>query len=186
VNDKTGEVFHSSDLKVLLDMDKIKQHRKSMGYYQIVTSELNMDALEVIDKYHGLSRIEDQFRVMKGNLGVRPIFVRTREHVKAHLLVCLIALVMTRIIQNRIVESGLVPSAKDKKLNWTSGVPAERVMAALGKWQVDRMPNDYYRFLHIGDPDLKLILDAFNISIPYKMYQRGELKSIKTATQVFM
>jgi transposase len=186
VNDKTGEVFNSADLKVLLDMDKIEQYRKSMGYYQIVTSELELDALEVVDKYHGLSRIEDQFRVMKGNLGARPVFVRTREHVKAHLLICLIALIMTRLIQNRIVESGLVSSANDKKLNWTSGLPAGRVMAALGKWQVDRMPNDYFRFLNIDDPDLKLILDAFNIKIPYKMFQRGDLKSIKTGTQIFM
>jgi hypothetical protein len=40
-----------------------------MGYYQIVTSELTLDALEIIDKYHGLTQIEDQFRVMKGDLG---------------------------------------------------------------------------------------------------------------------
>ena len=38
-----------------------------MGYYQIVTSELTMDAKEVIEKYHGLTQIEDQFRVMKSD-----------------------------------------------------------------------------------------------------------------------
>jgi len=186
VNGKTGEVFNSADLKVLLDMDKIKQHRKSMGYYQIVTSELELDALEVIDKYHGLSRIEDQFRIMKGSLSARPIFLSNPDHIDAHLLICMIALIMTRIIQNRIVESGLTPSAKDKKVTWTAGLSAERVQKALNKWQVDKMPNDYYRFLNTDDSDLKLILDAFNISIPLKMYQRGELKSIKTETKIFM
>ena len=186
VNGKTGEVFNSADLKVLLDMDKIKQHRKSMGYYQIVTSELELDALEVIDKYHGLSRIEDQFRIMKGSLSARPIFLSNPDHIDAHLLICMIALIMTRIIQNRIVESGLTPSAKDKKVTWTAGLSAERVQKALNKWQVDKMPNDYYRFLNTDDSDLKLILDAFNISIPLKMYQRGELKSIKTGTKIFM
>ncbi|MCL2150247.1 MAG: IS1634 family transposase [Dehalococcoidia bacterium] len=186
VNDKTGEVFNSADLKVLLDMDKIEQHRKSMGYYQIVTSELELGALEVIDKYHGLSRIEDQFRVMKGPLCTRPIFLRNPDHIAAHLLICMIALIMMRIIQNRIVESGLVPSAEEKGGAWTAGLPAERIQLALGKWMVDKMPNDYYRFLNTGDPDLKLLLDAFNISIPNKMYQRGELKSIKTGTQIFM
>ena len=48
------------------------------------------------------------------------------------------------------------------------------------------MPGDYYRLLNIDDPDLKLILDAFAIKTPYKMFQRGELKSIKTGTQIFM
>jgi len=186
VNDKTGEVFNSTDLKVLLDMDKVKQHRKSMGYYQIVTSELELDALEVIDKYHGLSRIEDQFRIMKGTLNTRPMFLSNPEHIEAHLLICMIALIMTRIIQNRIVDSGLVPNAEDKNLTWTAGLSAERVQSALNKWMVDKMPNDYYRFLNIDDPDLKLILDAFDIAIPYKMYQRGELRGIKSRAKIFI
>jgi len=186
VNDKTGEVFDSADLKVLLDMDKVEQHRQSMGYYQIVTSELELDALEVIDKYHGLSRIEEQFRIMKGTLETRPIFLSNPEHIDAHLLICMIALTMTRIIQNRIVESGLVPSAEDKGLTWSAGLSADRIQTALNKWMVDKMPNDYFRFLNIDDPDLKLILDAFAINIPHKMYQRGELKSIKTNTKIFM
>jgi transposase len=186
VNSKTGEVFNSSQLRAMLDMDKIERFRKSLGYYQIVTSELDMHPKEVIDKYHGLSRIEEQFRIMKGDLSSRPFFVRSREHIKAHLLICMIALIMMRIIQNRIVDSGLLPSAKEKEVSWTAGLSAERVQKALNKWQVDKMPGDFYRFLSIDDPDLKLILDAFDIKIPYKMYLRGELKSIKTGTRIFM
>jgi hypothetical protein len=79
VNQKTGEIISSSDIKALLDFDKVSEYRESMGCYQIVTSELTLDALEVIDKYHGLTQIEDQFRVMKGDLETRPIFVRSHE-----------------------------------------------------------------------------------------------------------
>jgi len=186
VNEKTGEVFDSSKLKAMLDLDKVERYKESMGYYQIVTSELDMHPQDVIDKYHGLSRIEDQFRVMKGDLDTRPMFVRDPEHIKAHLLICTVALIMMRIIQNRIVGSGSLPSAEDKGFKWTSGLSAGRVQKALNKWQVDKMPGDYYRFLNIDDPDLRLILDAFNISIPYKIYQRGELKRIKTSIQIFM
>ena len=186
INSKTGEVFNSSQLRAMLDMDKIDRFRKSLGYYQIVTSELNMHPKEVIDKYHGLSQIEDQFKVMKGSLDTRPAFVWTKEHIIAHLLICTIALIMTRIIQNRVVASGLVPSAIEKEVRWTFGLSAERIQNALIKWQVDKMPGDYYRFLNIDDPDIKLILDAFDIKIPYKMFQRGELKSIKTGVKIFM
>jgi hypothetical protein len=186
VNDKTGEVLNSSDLRAMLDMDKLERFRQGMGYYQIVTSELDMDPHEVMDKYHGLSRIEDQFRVMKGDLSTRPVFVRNRERITAHLLICMIALIMMRIIQNRIVDSGVAPSAEDKGVLWTAGLSAERVQKALSKWQVDKLPNDLYRFHNINDPDLKLILDAFDIEIPLKMFQRGELKSIKTAINVFV
>ena len=48
-----------------------------------------MDDLEIIDKYHGLSKIEDQFRIMKGNLNTRPLYVRTPGHIYAHLLICI-------------------------------------------------------------------------------------------------
>ena len=72
-----------------------------MGYYQIVTSELEMGDREVIEKYHGLTQIEDQFREMKGTLKARPVFVQTPEHIKAHLMVCFMALTMIRIIQRK-------------------------------------------------------------------------------------
>jgi len=186
VHDDTGEVFNSSQLKAMLDMDKIARFRESMGYYQLVTSELHMDPKEVMDKYHGLSQIEDQFRVMKGDLGTRPVFVRNREHIKAHLLVCMIALIMMRIIQNRIVGSGLVPSAEDRNVFWTGGLSAERIQKALAKWQADKMPTDLYRLQNINDPDLNLILAAFNIHIPCKLFQRGELKKIKTMIEIFI
>ena len=184
VDIKTGEILNSSDLRAMLDMDKIKLFKESMGYYQLVTSELTMDAKEVIDKYHGLSRIEDQFRVMKGNLDTRPIYLTNPEHIKAHLLICLIALIIMRIIQNKLVASGKAPKAKD--LNWTAGLSAERIQRALNKWQVEEMPGDYFRFLGTNDCDLKLILDAFDINIPYKMFNRAELKSLKTGIQIFI
>lgn len=39
-----------------------------MSYYQIVTSELDMGDREMIEKYHGLTQIEDQFREMKATV----------------------------------------------------------------------------------------------------------------------
>lgn len=107
VNQKTGEIMNSSDVKALIDYNKVAEYKKSMGYYQIVTSELTMEPLEVIEKYHGLTQIEDQFRVMKGDLNTRPLHVRTKEHITAHLLICMIALVLLRIIQKRIRSQGL-------------------------------------------------------------------------------
>jgi transposase len=186
LNKKTGEIVNSSELLAMIDMDKLNSFKEGMGYYQIVTSELLMAPKEVIDKYHGLSRIEAQFNIMKSTLSTRPFFVSCKEHIKAHLLICTISLIIMRIIQNRLVDSGVVPSAVDKGVSWTAGLSAERIQAALNKWQVDKMPGDYYRFLGIDDPDLKLILNAFDIKIPYKLYSRGELKSIKTGTQIFI
>ena len=184
VHQTTGEVFDASKLKPLIDFEKVREFRKSMGYYQIVTSELTMPAQNVIDKYHGLTQIEDQFRVMKGDLNTRPFFVRTPEHVNAHLLICMIALIALRIIQKRILDSGLVRT--DSDAYWSSGLNASRIQTALNKWKVDTLPGDLYRFMDVDDPDLKLILDAFNVHIPPKLFRLAELKSIKTGITVFM
>lgn len=184
VNQKTGEIMNSSDIKAFIDFDKVAEYRKSMGYYQIVTSELTMDPLEVIDKYHGLTQIEDQFRVMKGDLDTRPFFVRTPEHINAHLLICMIALILMRIIQKRIIGSGLIHV--DEDAYWSTGLNGKRIQTALNKWKVDILPGDLYRFMSVNDPDLKLILDAFDIKIPAKLYRRSELKSIKTDTKIFI
>ena len=62
----------------------------------------------------------------------------------------------------------------------------ERIQAALNKLKVDALPDDLYRFMDVDDPDLSLILRAFNIEIPAKLYRKAELKSIKTGTKVFM
>ena len=184
VNETTGEILDSSKIKAFVDFDKVAEYRKSLGYYQIVTSELTMETQEVIDKYHGLTQIEDQFRVMKGDLDTRPLYVRTPAHVTAHLLICMISLIMLRLIQKRMKDSQCVTI--DPNAYWSSGLSAARIQTALNKWKVDLLPGDLYRFMDVDDPDLKLILDAFGIKIPPKLYRRSELKHIKTEIKVFM
>lgn len=184
VNEKNGEILDSLKIRALIDFDKVAEYRKSLGYYQIVTSELTMDAKEVIDKYHGLTQIEDQFRVMKGDLETRPLFVRTPEHIIAHLLICLIALIMMRIIQKRIKDSATFSA--DPTLYWSSGLNPHRIQIALNLWKVDLLPGEIYRFMNADDPDLKLILDAFGIQISPKLYRRAELKHLKSQIKVFV
>ena len=184
INEKTGEILDSSKIRGLVDFNKVAEYRKSLGYYQIITSELTMDAQDVIDKYHGLTQIEDQFRVMKGDLDTRPLYVRTPEHVTAHLLICMISLILLRIIQKRLKDSGAAQINPDAY--WSGGMSADRIQTALNKWKVDILPSDLYRFMDADDPDLKLILDAYGIKIPAKLYRRAELKHIKTGIKVFM
>ena len=120
---------------------------------------------------------------MKGDLETRPVYVRTPEHVDAHLLVCMIALILMRIIQKRLRDADL--AGKDD-VYWNVGMSAERIQKALNKWKVDELPDDLFRFMDVDDPDLALILKAFGIEIPAKLYRRAELKTIKTGTKVFM
>lgn len=180
INNKTGEILNSKDLKALIDFDKINKYKASFGYYQIVTSELDMPDQKVIDTYHGLSQIEDQFRIMKSDLETRPIYVRTNEHIHSHLLICLLSLIIIRIIQNKIA-SNQEPITEKK---WEMGLSGSRIQTALNKWTVSEITNGYYRFNDVDNKDLKLILDSFDIKIENKLYKKMELLNIKTNIKV--
>ena len=177
INNKTGEILNSKDIKAFIDFNKINKYKESFGYYQIVTSELDMPDQKVIDIYHGLSQIEDQFRVMKSDLETRPIYVRTNEHIHSHLLICLLSLIILRIIQNKV--KGKQEVNIDK--NWVMGLSGSRIQTALNKWTVSEITNGYYRFNDVDNKDLKLILDAFDIKIENKLYKKMELLNIKTS-----
>ena len=183
VNKETGEVLDGTKLVSMIDDEKLTEFNDLMGYYQIVTSELDMPDLEIIDKYHGLTRIEDQFREMKGTLETRPIFVRTPEHIQAHLMVCFMALTMLRVIQHKL--KSVLPPVDNTDLNWSYGLPGRRIAAALNEWQVDALSGAYFRMLNANTDDLVSILQAFGISIPRKLFTAGDLRSLKASAKVF-
>ncbi|MBQ5585488.1 MAG: IS1634 family transposase [Selenomonadaceae bacterium] len=177
VHKDTGEIIESGKLLGMLDEEKIEELTAFMGYYQIVTSEIDMPDEDVIEAYHGLTQIEDQFREMKGTLSTRPIYVSTQEHIQAHLLICMIALTMLRLIQKKIISSSQLEQIR---CIWSYGMSGRRVQTALQKWQIDKLPGDVYRFNNTTDDDLKRILSAFSINIMPKLYTRGDLRKIKT------
>ena len=174
----SGELLDSSRLRSAVDIDKVNEFKKEMGYYQIVTSELDRTDTDIIDIYHGLSRIEDQFRVLKGDLSTRPVFVNTEEHIDAHLAICTIALTVMRIIQNKVADH---LGAESGNNGWSYAISADRVRNALNSWTVESIADDYYRFNNIDLPDLKLILDAFGINIPQKLFRKQSLRSLKSS-----
>lgn len=183
VNKETGEVYDSRMLLGMIDDKKLEEYTELMGYYQIRTSELDMDDREVIDKYHGLSRIENQFEELKGPLETRPVYVKTKEHIHAHLLICMIALVMLRLIQRKYMLKN--PRKPEDHRDWTYGLSGHRVQKALQKWKVLPMSAGSYWFADIDDPDLAKILDAYNLKIPKKLYTDGEIRRLKKLIKTF-
>ena len=177
VDKKTGEVI-DADTHLSLDMDKIRDYLNLLGYYTIMTSEIDKPDREIINKYHGLSRIEDSFRIIKSDLEGRPVFVSTPEHINAHFLTCFIALTMIRLIQHRMLQF----RGKDTRNldGWESGLTAERIQKALGSWQADPLPGGYYRLSKPGN-DLNPILDAFGCEMLPPIISITKLRAIKRA-----
>lgn len=94
----------------VIDEEKIAEDESMDGYYCIITSELEMDDRDIIEAYRGLWRIEDSFRVLKSDFDARPVYVSREEHIRAHFLICYIALLIMRLIQ---LDTGKKHSAKE-------------------------------------------------------------------------
>ncbi|GAB1415957.1 hypothetical protein MASR2M117_13630 [Paludibacter sp.] len=50
----------------------------------------------IIDRYHELYKVEQAFRISKHDLQTRPIFHFKEEPIKLHILICFMALVISK------------------------------------------------------------------------------------------
>lgn len=183
LNSKNGEILDGSKLIAMIDDEKLNEFNELMGYYQIATSELQMDDRAIIDKYHGLTQIEDQFREMKSTLETRPMFVNTSEHINAHLMICFIALTMMRLIQRKISLSN--PKYDNGDIKWSYGISGERIAKALKDWQVLCHPGELYQMLNCSNEDIRCILSALGVNLKTIIYSKADILSLKLMVNPF-
>jgi transposase len=96
----TGELSDATINR--LDTDKVLEEEKFDGYFCIITSELGYDHKKIIEVYGSLWRIEESFKITKSDLSTRPVYVRTKKHIEAHMLVCFTALLVLRLLQLKL------------------------------------------------------------------------------------
>ena len=71
-----------------INQAKIEEDLKYAGYNLLVTSELDMNPLQVYHTYHNLWKIEESFRITKSYLDARPVYVQKKETIYGHFLIC--------------------------------------------------------------------------------------------------
>jgi len=81
---------------------------------------------EVALAYKSLWQIEQAFRELKSGLEIRPIYLRLEEHVRGHILVCFLALVLEATLRRLLVGTG-------------SHVSYQEVLDDLAEVQADRL-----------------------------------------------
>jgi len=86
-----------------LDEKALARARKLAGLKGYVTNlpASVMPAAEVISRYHDLWQVERSFRMSKTDLAARPMFVRRRDAIEAHLTIVFTALAVAREVQDR-------------------------------------------------------------------------------------
>lgn len=145
----------------VLDEDKIAADEACDGYYCIIASEQEMDDHEIIEAYRGLWRIEDSFRVLESDFDARPVYVSREDHIRAHFLVCYIALLVMRLMQ------------LDTRRNYT----AAQIAQALGGIVGHRLDANAYLFDYRTDLTDELA-QAVGIDLSKQVLTKGQIRQI--------
>jgi transposase len=98
---KRVKFTQSKDLKVELNEPLITKTTKLLGikgYYTNVEESILANE-QVIQKYHELHKIEHAFRISKNDLQTRPIFHYKEDPIKLHILICFMALAISKHIE---------------------------------------------------------------------------------------
>ena len=88
-----------------IDQEKLDEDLKYAGYNLMVTSELDMDPLQVYQTYHSLWKIEESFRITKSYLDARPVYVQKKETIYGHFLICYLSLFLLRVLEIKVFKN---------------------------------------------------------------------------------
>lgn len=96
---ENGEV--AKEKYYTIDFEKIAEEAKYDGFYAVSTN-LDDDVARVIDINNKRWEIEENFRIMKTDFDAQPIYVSTKESIKAHFLICFVALLIYRMLEEKL------------------------------------------------------------------------------------
>ena len=97
---KEGEVAEHQTQE--LDIDKILEETKYDGLYAVCTDLLDDYVEDILKVSEGRWQIEACFRVMKTDFSARPVHVRREDRIKAHFLICFLALMIFRFLEKKL------------------------------------------------------------------------------------
>ena len=88
-----------ADIRYYIDLEKIAGEEKYDGLYVVCTDLLDDDAADILKVSEGRWQIEDCFRTMKTDFDARPVYVSREDSIKAHFLICFLALLHFRLLK---------------------------------------------------------------------------------------
>ena len=96
---KDGE---AADIHHYLDEKKIAEETQYDGLYAVCTDLLDDEVCEILKVSEGRWQIEECFRIMKTDFSARPVYLQDENRIKAHFLICFLALTIYRYIEKKL------------------------------------------------------------------------------------
>jgi transposase len=91
--------------RLVIDRAKVKAEARLDGKYLLATSDPDLSAEDVALGYKNLLEAERGFRDLKSQLLLRPVFHRLEHRIRAHVLLCWLALLLARVAERACEQS---------------------------------------------------------------------------------
>lgn len=96
---KEGE---AADIHHYLDENKIAEESRYDGLYAVCTDLLDDEVGDILKVSEGRWQIEECFRIMKTDFSARPVYLQDENRIKAHFLICFLALTIYRFLEKKL------------------------------------------------------------------------------------
>lgn len=155
-----GEV---AKIKSFLDEGKVVGEEQYDGLYAVCTDLLDDDVSAILKVSEGRWQIEECFRILKTDFSARPVYLQDENRIKAHFLVCFLALLSYRVLEKKL----------DYKYTCEEILDTLKAMNFAGIQEQGFIP--IYKRLKITD-DLH---DACGFRTDYQFITKSQMKTIQ-------
>ncbi len=148
--DFEADLFHFSENRAAIERAEALD-----GKLVLITSVEDLEAGAVVSRYKALADIERGFRVLKSDIEIAPVYHRLPDRIRAHALICFLALIVHRVMRMRMKANG-------------SPYSPQRALELLSRIQKHRVEIDGKPFEGIGKiaPEQRTIFEALDLPEP--------------------
>jgi hypothetical protein len=95
----TGRYLTRRRGRLVVSQQKVKAEERVDGKFLLSSSDDSLTAEEIALGYKQLIEVERGWRTLKHQLDLRPVYHRKQERIRAHVLLCFLALLLTRVVE---------------------------------------------------------------------------------------
>lgn len=162
-----GEIANNKSNSI--NTQQVDYEKKFHGFYAVATS-LDKGIKEILAINSSRWKIEQSFRLLKTDFDTRPMYTSTPEHIRGHIAICYISLLIYRILERKIY-----------LLN-NNHYSSNQILNTLRNMNVVPISDcNIYQSLYTGSSVLDNLESLFDLGLnkKYYRYKNLKLKSIK-------
>jgi transposase len=89
-----------------VDEAALRRAESMDGKLLVISNVKELDCGQIVQRYKALADIERGFKVLKSEIEIAPVFHRLPERIKAHAALCFMALIVHRVMRQRLKLAG--------------------------------------------------------------------------------